>query len=367
MRLLYLSSATLPSTLANSQYVMWMCEGFAQTAQVTLCTMQVLKAAREVYDFYGVRPSFDIRQAGTAWRPRSFWLGLRYALFIAKYRPDLVYLCEAKLLKFLQFFAPGGTYVYDTENPPSELKNYVRNLNATRGIICYNELLKRALVEVGIRPEKILIAPSGVNLEHYLGRSSQEALRLELGLPVSKRIVMYTGHFYAWKGVDTLVRASKLLDSDTEIYLIGGKEEHTREIRHVVSSIGAVNVQFVPFQPPERVPKFLQAADVLVLPNATGSENSMFYTSPLKLFQYMAAGRPIVASDLPSIRQILGPDNAFMVKPDDPGALAQGICQALSGAAEAARRAKLAREQVREYTWEKRAERILKFATDLQH
>jgi glycosyltransferase involved in cell wall biosynthesis len=120
----------------------------------------------------------------------------------------------------------------------------------------------------------------------------------------------------------------------------------------------------VPFQPPGLIPKFQRAADVLVLPNISASEDSSYYTSPLKLFQYMAAGRPIVASDLPSLRTILNSDNAYLVSPDDCQALAGGIRDALSNHQESARRAERARVDVNQYTWEKRAEGILDFVAE---
>jgi glycosyltransferase involved in cell wall biosynthesis len=75
----------------------------------------------------------------------------------------------------------------------------------------------------------------------------------------------------------------------------------------------------------------------------------------------MASGKPIVASDLPSLREVLSEKNAFLVKPDDPRALAEGIRFALAHPEEAARRAAQAREDVKRYTWEMRAEKILSF------
>ncbi|MEK7179313.1 MAG: glycosyltransferase, partial [Patescibacteria group bacterium] len=95
-------------------------------------------------------------------------------------------------------------------------------------------------------------------------------------------------------------------------------------------------------------------------PRSTYSRND---TSPIKLFEYMASGRPIVASSLPSIREILNEQNAFLVQPDNPEDLKRGIEKALGDAAVARQCAARAREDVRPYTWEKRAEAMLGFIT----
>ena len=103
------------------------------------------------------------------------------------------------------------------------------------------------------------------------------------------------------------------------------------------------------------------SADVLVLPNSAKPKISSHYTSPLKLFQYMASGVPIIASDLPSIREILTDDTAFWFPPDDERALARQIEYVLSHPDEARSKAARAREEVKKYTWDARASAILEY------
>jgi glycosyltransferase involved in cell wall biosynthesis len=117
-------------------------------------------------------------------------------------------------------------------------------------------------------------------------------------------------------------------------------------------------VTFTGLVEPARVPELLARADVLVLPNPA-SAISTRYTSPLKLFEYMAAGRPIVSSDLPSIREILRDNvNALLVAPGDPMALASAIDRLLRDPALAARLARTALDEVPSYSWPRRAERL---------
>jgi glycosyltransferase involved in cell wall biosynthesis len=109
---------------------------------------------------------------------------------------------------------------------------------------------------------------------------------------------------------------------------------------------------------PARVPELLQRARVLVLPNPP-SAMSLRYTSPLKLFEYLAAGRAIVASDLPSIREVVHDGvEAVLVAPGDPDALARGIRRVLDDPDLADRLAGAAAALAPEYSWARRAERL---------
>jgi glycosyltransferase involved in cell wall biosynthesis len=106
------------------------------------------------------------------------------------------------------------------------------------------------------------------------------------------------------------------------------------------------------------VAPLLTRADVLVLPNPASAISSRA-TSPLKLFEYMAAGRAILASDLPAIREVLTHDvNAWLVPAGDPQAFAEGIRRLTDSRELRARLARAARESVAEYSWSRRAERL---------
>ncbi|MSU73604.1 glycosyltransferase, partial [Candidatus Kaiserbacteria bacterium] len=110
--------------------------------------------------------------------------------------------------------------------------------------------------------------------------------------------------------------------------------------------------------PHAMVPLWQSAADVLVLPNTGTQDISTKYTSPMKLFEYMASGRPIVASDLPSIREVLPEDSGFYCAADNPRELAAAIRKVIDGPDEARLRADRAVDLVRAYAWEARARRI---------
>src|SRR5262249_46193853 len=150
-----------------------------------------------------------------------------------------------------------------------------------------------------------------------------EEARKRLGLSTDLRMVVYTGHLYSWKGVDTLAEAARLLSDDIRIFVVGGTPDDIRNFRQICT--GVANLSIVGHRNHAQVPIWQKSADVLVLPNTARENISKYYTSPMKLFEYMASGRPIVATDLPSIMEILNRDMAFICKPDDAAAMAAAI------------------------------------------
>jgi len=120
----------------------------------------------------------------------------------------------------------------------------------------------------------------------------------------------------------------------------------------------AARVTFTGLVEPPQVRAWLARANVLVLPNPASAISSRF-TSPLKLFEYMAAQRPIVASDLPALREVLSPDeNAVLVTPGSAPALAAGIRRVLDDPALATRVASRALATVADFSWDRRADRL---------
>ena len=159
--------------------------------------------------------------------------------------------------------------------------------------------------------------------------------------------------------MDTLAEAASKLQDEFVVIIGATKESDLNRIKEKTAKLS--NVLVKGFQPPEDMPKYLAAADVLVLPNSAKDENSLLYTSPLKLFEYMAAERSIVASDLPSLREILNNRNAVFFKPDSPESLATTVKMLLSHEELRETLARQARKDVLEYTWDKRAKKILDF------
>ena len=187
--------------------------------------------------------------------------------------------------------------------------------------------------------------------------------------PGDPPVVAYAGHLYPWKGCDVMVRALTLLPGVHGL-VIGGRggrggqtgrgaaDADFARLRALVTELGLdERVTITGLVPRAEVAERLARADVLALP--TVDTPSARYTSPLKMFEYMAAGRPIVASDLSPIAEVLTDGrNARLVRPGDPSALADAVRALVAEPAEAARLARAAFADVAAYSWARRAERL---------
>jgi glycosyltransferase involved in cell wall biosynthesis len=232
-----------------------------------------------------------------------------------------------------------------------------RLLDQLDGLVVISEALRNRILAV--RPtvaERTWVEHDGVDLK-LVNRAhlDSEAARSRLGL-IDRRgpVVVYTGRAIAGKGVDVLIEAAPLLERFGGRIVVVGK---VYEADYIQRAGG--NVTFTGFVPPSQVPEYLAAADVLVMPTTEDLPYAA-YTSPLKLFEYMASGRPVVASGLPVIREILvHGENALLYPSRSPEALASAIGRAWQDTALASALTERAWRDVQHHEWEQRARRIL--------
>ena len=203
---------------------------------------------------------------------------------------------------------------------------------------------------------KVFVVPDGARQP-----ASPPSAHAEGRPPSARPIAAYAGHLYPWKGVDVFVRALAQAPSVNGLIVGGHPGEGDRErIERLAADLGiSERLEITGLVPPADVATHLARASVLVLPN-TPSAISERYTSPLKLFEYLWIGRPIIASDLPAIREILTEgETALFVPPADPSALAAALERVGADPALAASLGKAARDLAPSFTWERRAARLL--------
>lgn len=363
-RITYLANIRLPTERAYGLQIMKTCEALSDAgAQVELVVpTRHNRITHDAFSFYTIPEQFnlvqvpvpDLIQRGTlGFVFSTLWFSEKARWLKSFWTADVVYSRDALVL--FQYLLLGRPFVFEAHAKPTFLSRVVAR--RARGLVVISQGLKNAYTVAGVAPEKIRVAPDAVDERLFDGVPDRGTARVALGLPLDKKIVLYAGHLYPRKGADTLAGAASQLP-DVLFVFAGGTEGDVAgftkrwEKQHNVLVVGHV--------PHAQVPWYLRAADVLVLPNSAKDEDSAQFTSPMKLFEYMASGTPVLASDVPAIREILDENCAYLVEADSPKALAQGITTTFSNPDEARAKARQAKEKVTHFTWGARAQTILR-------
>lgn len=194
-------------------------------------------------------------------------------------------------------------------------------------------------------------ASDGVELEQFGQMDSNHA---------DLNLIIYTGSLFGWKGVDTIIKAMRYLPNQ-KLWIVGGTSKEIEEKQRLAARWKVQDrCLFQGYLSRNDLTVPLSKAYIGVLPNHR-EEISERFTSPLKLFEYMAAGKVIVASDLPSIREILDSEKAYLCPPASPRSLAEAIHAVYRDPALAERRTMNARSAARDYSWDCRARLITTF------
>ena len=215
-------------------------------------------------------------------------------------------------------------------------------------------VLAERVAAAGVDRERIRVIPNGINAESFARLPARDDAKRSLGLE-NRFVIGFVGFMREWHGLDRVLDfiAQTPMQPPLHALFVGdGPARAALETR--ARELGIVDrVTFTGVVPRERIPGTLAAFDVALQPAVVD------YASPLKLFEYLTLGKPTVASDLPSIREILTHDaTALLVPPGDVSALAAALTRVTQDAALAARLGAAALALSADYTWDRRAERL---------
>lgn len=368
MKIVYLSSASIPSKAANSIHIMKMCGAFSELGHSTLLTAQVISPqAFDLFGYYGVSSQFSILKKPFFSRLRYFGhvSSLLSVLQIRSRHPDMVVARDTTAAYFSSRIGIPTYYeihgpVWESGRLTAWLFKRMIQQSGFKALVVITQALK-ALYE-NHYPDlrgRILVLPDGADPLGALTSASA-------GVAVDGKVnVGYTGHLYKGKGMEIIASAAKSCPA-AHFHVIGGKEKDViwwQEQLHDVE-----NVTFHGFQPPSAIPSFLNDFDIVLLPNqvevrGNAGKDIGHWTSPLKLFEYMAAGKPIISSDLPVLREIVRHgENAHLCPPDQPEAWVEAIDKLAHDRDYARRLASQAKLELEsQYTWKRRAQRLIDF------
>lgn len=366
LHLAYIANIRLPTEKAHGLQIMKTCEALAnQGVEVELIVPRRRNYSKaDPFYFYGVRKNFKITRLGCVdflvlpfLKRLGFWLaGLTFywaaKSYLAHQQFDAYYTRDLFLAAwFTKIFQP---LFYEIHTLPERPRFYhALAWQRAKKLIVISDGLKKDLINYDVPESKIAVVRDAVDVVQFDIKESKAECRQKLGLPLGQKIVLYTGHLYEWKGATTLAQAAQFLSPNINIYIVGGTPGDIARFRR---ERWLPQVHIVGWQPHEFMPFWQRAADLLALPNSAKTKIGAFYTSPLKLFEYALSGTPIVASDVPAIREVLGTAGAVYFEPDNSRSLAEGIRQGLEKIEELRRQAQCLRERIAQtYTWERRA------------
>jgi glycosyltransferase involved in cell wall biosynthesis len=233
-------------------------------------------------------------------------------------------------------------------------------IGSASGVVSLTETFLTLLRDRHLLPANTPVAtiPDAYNDAVFAPRDRDSA-RAALRLPTDAFIVVYTGLTFAYRGLDRLVAAFGATYAERShalLLLVGGREQEREALQAQARGLGIGDaVQTIPPQPNSAIPNYLAAADVLVLPDTVSKESA----SPLKLFEYAAMERPIVATDMPALREILSDDAAIYMPANDISALTEALTWIATHPAEVRVRAVNARLAVARHTYAARAAAVL--------
>ncbi|MXN51930.1 glycosyltransferase [Shinella sp. AETb1-6] len=376
MKIAYVCSGPVPSLAANSVHVMKMCAAMAENEhQVTLLspTYQADRAkvrVRDVFRHYGVKRSFrhvtipSIRLPRVAVRSHRFFLRSILRLM----RPDLVYtrVPEAALLAadlgLRVILERHDTFSEESKRYATIFEAVARHRNCVAIVVISHALKTELSKQFSLPGSCFIVAADAADRVDDVKPLLFESNRPRAG---------YAGHLYSGKGIEVIDKLARSMP-DVDFHILGGTADDIAAQSARMS--GLSNVVFHGHLPPVMVPEYIKAFDVLLAPyqekvSVSGGRGDVSrWMSPLKIFEYMASRRPMVASDLPVLREVLNHEvNCLLVPPADYDAWEAQVRRVLDDAVLAEGIAEQAYcEFLERYTWKARAENILRAVTQAE-
>ncbi len=273
--------------------------------------------------------------------------------------PSIVFFRHIKVAALFARTFPNIPFIYEahevfahTAKPSQQARLFLLEkevLLRARHIVAISKGAADGLKKTFGISKPIIVLPSAVEYPERLPDKAWSESRMNL---------IYAGSLFGWKGVDDLQDAMCQLPG-YHLTVIGGTSEQIGRLQS--RKVGENCISFLGHLPQHEVQLLLAKACVAILPNRANTESA--YTSPLKLFEYMAAGCAVVATDLPAIHELLGDDGASWAQPNDAASLAQAIRQVCESSDGGASLGKVSRERARQYTWKNRGKKLLNLVT----
>ncbi|MEI7512159.1 MAG: glycosyltransferase family 4 protein [Candidatus Uhrbacteria bacterium] len=380
MQIQYIANIRFPTGWAHGYQIAKTCQalvGSGASVELVVSDMGDPTIRKSAFEHYGIIDrqfsvvrlkviDFGVRVPRMFQRVTFFlerWTFMRsLGRYFSRSAPSRVmYVRDAYLAKQL-LQIPSSRVYYEIHSMPS--REDVMSLNGIAGFVCLTRALEARVKEV-LPDAKTIVIPDAVDLVEFNLPLTRSQAREQLGIPQDSFVVAYGGNFSTYgnrKGIGDLDRAVESLrihHPEIHLCIVGGT---VKEFEAIEGRKPSERSFCIPYGPREQLALYYRAANVLAMP-FPNTPHYAFAMSPLKMFEYMASGTTIIASDLPSVRDVLDDTNALFFHPDDEASLTETLEKALNLESERLESfGRRAQEKSRlYYTWDARANRILAF------
>lgn len=370
MNLVYVSNSRFPSERAQSDQIMQMCHAFAALGhRVTLCVPDRNGALQQdAFTYYQQTRTFEVIRVPCLDWTRFSWMGrvgfwvqtLSFVLALHKTLERIP--CDVLYSRELYVLArkrEGIRRVWEAHSLHRSFfaRSLMRSLDA---IVTVTQASRERLMTLGVSVERSIVEPDAVDPRLFLDPLARTEARQALGIPEGVFVCLYVGKFTTMgmpKGVDEAIAAVQALRNEgRNICFIGVGA--TKEELMVYAKQATAHVRLIGHTPQRDLKHIYAAADVVLMP-FPWTEHYAFFMSPLKLFEYLMSGVPIIASDLPSVREIIQESEAWLIQPGSVLELQNAIKSVMDHPELATEKARRARTLADHYTWQARAQRIM--------
>lgn len=368
MKIFYIANVNLGSGKANVIQIVKMCEALARGEADMTLVVPFLGARPDIFSEYKLKTRFKIRRLpvfpffaesriGFNLRALSFCAISTLYAFVIKLLYKKITLYTIDLDQFSYFLLPRIAPTYIEMHGSKAVNIFLKSFfGCVSHVFAVSSSVKDSLIRVFKLPqERITVTPNGIDLDFFNLDVSKNVARKKLGLPEGK-IFLYSGKFYDWKGLGTLIEAVKI-KKDAKVYLIGGSSEELKKVLGVREL--PLNVTCLGAKPFSVMPLYLISADYFLLTGTAHNKYSYYETSPMKLFEYMAIGRPIIACETPAVREVVDNSEVLFYEPDNAKDLSAKISYAISNENDMLERANKLKAKLKIYSIIERARKIL--------
>lgn len=367
----YVGSPELFSKGASSIHMMKMCQAMTRLGYHVELVFPDYGSKEDIFDYYGISERFKITAIPfTNLINRQVVHGTASAVYCwFKKRGFDIVLTRNIVFAYLATRLFKIPTIYDAHHPPvngiaSTMFKGFKDSEYLKKFSTNSRGLADIYIREGLDEKKLVVAHNGVDLERFKTVMSSSQLREELGLPKGVKIVCYCGNTYRGRGIELLIDASQNF-SEIVFLVVGGLDEDNARYTTLVRERKLKNFLIKGFVPHTQVPMYLKASDVLVIPYTSemiikGGTKAGEFTSPIKLFEYMAAEKPIISSALPTMKEVLEDDKtACFFEPDNISSFCEKLKLVLSDSNYSRTLSENTSSKVLGYTWEARVKKIL--------